>query len=183
MAHRNFGGLFFRSKKMKNVILSLVFLILTTTLSFAKNSADIFTGSSSANLLFTKAQYEDYKASFVGTIGYDHVFSQGIQLGTVGAAVIGDGYKSITILVGPGYNLNANDLENSFYMSFMMGVDRISYGSYTHSDFVVQADGGKRFKIANGITYSPGVTISKVTGPNSDDPAISINIFKFSLLF
>ncbi len=169
-------------KNMTTLIVAISFSLLSTT-AFAKSSGEIFTASSNSNLIFSQRNYENYKASFNATVGYDHAFSNGFELGgTFGLSVISH-YSIYALTVGPTYNIQGKDIENSYYAGFKIGMQVENTYGYTYDNAIAIVEGGKRFKIIEGITYSPGVTITQVFGANADDPTIAINIFKFSLVF
>lgn len=160
-----------------------IMLFILTVNSFAKSSAEIFTGSSSANVIMTKTPYDNYKTRFNVVLGYDHAFSNGLQLGTNLSADFGTSYNSYSVLVGPAYNFNPEDIENSFYAGFKGGVIISNLYGFSTTDAIISAEISKRFKLADRVSYVPGIEAAKVLGPNSNDPTIVFNIFRFSLLF
>jgi hypothetical protein len=167
---------------LKNLLFVLLFS-LSLNSAYAKDTAEIFTGSTSSSLIFTKSNYSDYKALFVADVGYDHAFSNGLQIGTNAGLSIESDFNTISLMVGPTYNFNNKDLENSFYAAFKFGVLLVNYSGYHYSNAVISTAAGKRFKLAEGICYSPDISVEKVLGHNVDDPSISFNIVKFSLVF
>lgn len=167
---------------MKKLFVLLAFSSLFGNV-YAKNSADIFSGSTSSLFLFSQSASQSYRTSFWAATAYDHAFSSGLQIGMTATASMQSESNIFSLTAGPAYNFNADDLENSFFVGIQGGGVSTNYTSYHSFDSIVAAEIGKRFKLAEGICYSPGFSASKALGPNSNDPTYSINIFKFSVLF
>lgn len=163
----------------------LIAIMLTalTTNSFAKSTAEIFTGSSNANVNMVQTGHEEYETRFNIDLGYDHAFSNGLQLGAEVTGNFGSDFNIFSLLVGPAYNFNSEDLENSFYIGAKGGFITATFEGTSATDAIISAEISKRFKLADGISYVPGVNAAKVLGPNSNDPTIVFNLFKFSVLF
>lgn len=166
---------------MKLGFLALIILFSLTN-AFAKNTADIISGGTSTSLVFTKYT-NSYEANFSGNVGYAHAFDNGLQLGSNGAFSIQSSFKSLLLTVGPTYNFKANDLENSFFAGLQAGVITYFYSGSNTTNGVVAIEGGKHFKLIEGVTYSPSINVKKILGAYSPDPTISFNIFKFSIFF
>lgn len=156
--------------------------VFVATSAFAKND-DIITGSSNANLVLAQDSKDDYKPTFNVAFGYDHVYAEGIQVGANLAGTFGDNYSVFTALVGPGYNFSPNDIGNSYNVDVKVGFVRAEYGSTENTDFAAVVQAGKRFKLAENVSYAPGLEVSKVFYDNAKDPAFTFNIFKFAFIF
>ncbi len=165
-------------------LFSILIILLVQNNVFAKNTADIFSGGTNSALSLSKANSNTYTSVLSGTIAYDHAFANGLQLGTTGKFSIQSGYKTFQLTIGPAYNFNDNDLENSFFVGLQAGVLNYSYSGldYSSSRGVITGEFGKHFKLAEGICYSPGISVMKLFS-SSQDPFISINLFKLSVLF
>lgn len=162
-------------------LLAIVVLLFSLN-SFAKSSADIFTGGTSSSLLFSKDVNNSYEASFNLALGYDHAFESGLQLGTTLSTTIFSSMTSVTVLVGPGYNFSPTDLENSFYVDLKAGANGYDWYGTTSYDAMAAVLFGKRFKLAENISYSPSISVTHVF-QEENDPTFSVNIARFSLLF
>lgn len=161
--------------------LSILASLFVATTAFAAPS-DIVSGSTNANLLFSKNSNDKYEASFNLSTEYDHAFDNGLQVGGLLAGEFTDDTNAFTALIGPGFNLNAQDLANSFYGTVKVGFSRISVNSERNTEFTARAEAGKRFKLSESVSYAPGVAVTHVFVDNAD-PIFELNIFKFSFLF
>lgn len=159
-----------------------ILLSLFTATSFAAHS-DVLTGSTNANLVLAQDATDDYKASFNVTSGYDHVYANGLQVGATLGGSFSDDYNTFSALVGPGYSFNPEDIGNSFNADVKVGFVRTNIGNHTETEFAATVQGGKRFKLADSVSYAPGVEVSKIFADNAKDPTITFNIFKFAFLF
>lgn len=159
-----------------------ILLSLAATTTFAAQT-DIVTGSTNANLVLAQDSKDDYQATFNVGMGYDHVFNTGLQIGGTLLGSFGDDYSTFTALVGPGYNLTPNDIANSFNADVKIGFVRSSINGHAETEFAATIQGGKRFKLAESVSYAPGVEISKIFADNAKDPSFTFNIFKFAFLF
>ncbi|MEA9356646.1 hypothetical protein SHI21_10540 [Bacteriovorax sp. PP10] len=167
---------------MKICLTILVSLFAATT-SFAAPLSDVLTGSTNANLVLAQDSNDDYKASFNAAFGYDHVYANGLQVGATIGGSFSDDYNTFTALVGPGYNCSPEDIGNSFNADVKVGFVRTNIGNHTETEFAATVQGGKRFKLAESVSYAPGIEVSKIFADNAKDPTITFNIFKFAFLF
>jgi hypothetical protein len=170
---------------MKKIIISAAFFLALTTLpAFAKSTGEIVTGSTNAALIFSQNyKGDDYRGRFNTNLGYDHAFEKGFEFGGEIGINISSGYSSYQFTVGPTYNFQAQDIENSYNVGVKAGILIDHSSGYTYDNAIGTLEGGKRFKLAEGITYSPGLKITKVFGAGEADPTFTFNIFKFSLFF
>jgi hypothetical protein len=153
-------------------------------LSFNAFSTEIISGSTSSSLFLTHNDYSDkYEPTFVFHLGYDHVFTNGIQLGSDAVGSIYNNGSSYSLTVGPGYNFSPDDLLNSFYVLIKGGVVVNDLGGSADTNAVAFVEAGKRFKILDHVSYVPGISVYQDFGPNSADPTIKIIFAKFSFLF
>lgn len=164
------------------ICLTILLSFFAATTSFAAHS-DVLTGSTNANLVLSQDSKDDYKATFNAAFGYDHVFVNGLQVGSTIEGSFGDDYSTFTALVGPGYSCSPEDIGNSFNVDVKVGFVRASIGNHTETEFAATVQGGKRFKLADSVSYAPGVEVSKIFADNAKDPTITFNVFKFAFLF
>jgi len=165
---------------MKSLLaITALFFSLNT---FAKSSADIFTGGTSSSLLFSKDLNNKYEASFNLAVGYDHAFNTGLQLGGSFSTTIFSSVTNSTLLIGPGYNFSPEDLGNSYYVELRAGVNGYDFYGTTSYDAVGAVLFGKRFKLAENVSFSPSVSVTHVF-LDGNSPTFSVNIARFSLLF
>jgi hypothetical protein len=174
-------------KSFKALALSLT---LTTLLMSAPKAhaeaAHILSASTSSSLLMTKdsSWSDDYNTYFSLDLGYDYAFDSGLQLGGTFGTQIYSGGSVFSIAMGPGYNFN-KDIKNSFFVALNLGVITIHHSDYNSSDTSMYAtfEAGKRFKILENVSYTPGLRVEKLLKSDSPDPTFSLDIVKFSLLF
>ena len=164
--------------------LLLILTIFCSTLTMAKNTGHIFTGSTSSSLMLSPRTYQTgYDLDFVSYIGYGYAFTNGFQVNSSFSASIGSGMDAYALSIGPSYNFNGDEIENSFYIGLQAGALVSSYSYSTYTDGVVYLDFGKRFKLSENVSYSPSVSAVQVLGPGDNDPNFSVDLFKFSILF
>nr|BDT28192.1 hypothetical protein BHI3_16580 [Bacteriovorax sp. HI3] len=161
--------------------LSILASLLVATTAFAAPS-DIVSGSTNSNLFFSKNSDDKYEASLYLATEYDHAFENGLQVGGLLEGAFTDDDNAFTFLVGPGYNMNAQDLGNSFYGTVKAGFTRVSINGDKNTEFTARAEFGKRFKLSESVSYAPGVAVTHVFADETD-PTFQVNIFKFSFLF
>ena len=161
--------------------LSILFSLLVATNVFAAPS-DIVSGSTGSNVEISKDLDDKYSPTLNINFEYDHAFEQGLQVGALAMGSFDDDNNAFAFLVGPGYNLNPQDLANSFYATLKIGFVRADIFGYSDTEFAGQIEGGKRFKLAESVSYSPGLVISK-TFADDMDAVFTVNLFKFSFLF
>lgn len=164
------------------ICLTILLSLFAATTSFAAPLSDVLTGSTNANLVLAQ-ENDEYKASFNTTFGYDHVYATGLQVGATIGGSFGDDYSFFTALVGPGYSFSPEDIGNSFNVDVKVGFVRATVFSHTETEFAATVQGGKRFKLAESVSYAPGIEVSKIFADNAKDPSITFNIFKFAFLF
>lgn len=163
-------------------IFSVLVSLMVATSAFAAPS-DIVTGSAGANVVVAQNAKDDYKAELNVAFGYDHVLAQGFQIGGNIAGSFNDDVNTFSALVGPGYNFNPEDIANSFNVDVKVGFVRASVANQTETEFAATIQGGKRFKLAESVSYAPGVEVSKIFADGAKDPTFTVNIFKFAFLF
>jgi hypothetical protein len=167
---------------MKIFLFTLMLLALATN-SFARGTADIVTGAANANIYMAKDSADDYQTRFHVYGSYDRAFATGLQFGGALYADFGSNYSDYSLLVGPGYNFQHNDLENSFFVLARGGIVISKFLGHTSTNGAIHFEGAKRFKILDNVSYVPGIEISKTLGSNTADPTFAFNIFKFSIFF
>lgn len=162
--------------------LSMLVSLFVATNAFAAPS-DIVSGSTGANIVMAKDSNDDYKPTFNVAFEMDHVFDGGLQVGGLLGGSFNDDDNVFSFLVGPGYNLNAQDIANSFYATAKIGFVRADVSGDANTEFAALVEGGKRFKLSESVSYSPGLVVTKVFADENDDAVFTVNIFKFSFLF
>lgn len=166
--------------------MSLLSLLMISGAALAKDTAHIISAQSSSSLLFSKTSSysDDYEATFTLGTGYDYAFAGGFQLGATAAAAVYSGGSSFSLAVGPGYNFSSNDIENSFFVAFKGGFVTYHFDAQdSDTTAFLSLDMAKRFKIAENISYVPGLNVTKELGDDARDPSFSFEIVRFSLLF
>lgn len=149
------------------------------------NPKHIITGSTSSSLIFaqTYSNSDDYEVTFNATAGYDYVLEKNLMAGAEANLSFFDGGSFVQLAVGPGYNFS-NDIANSYYASLKVGFSSLHIDrADTETNAVILAEGGKRFKINESVSYAPSLRISKELGSDSRDPSFSVDILRFALLF
>lgn len=168
---------------MKKILLMLA-LLLSVNL-YAKNSGHVLTGRSASEVMMVKSSSaKSYDASFSTAVGYGYAFTNGFEFDSNFTLYIGSGStKTIALTIGPTMNFSPDDLENSFFMAIQGGVSNFSFGSYSNTKALGYLEVAKRFKLIDGVSYNPGVEMTKYFDDASSDPVLSINLFKISVIF
>jgi hypothetical protein len=157
--------------------------MLLSASAFAKSEGHIITASSTkSSLSIFKDSYDEVQGSFDATAAYDYSFAQGLMLGADFGTSIYSNSSFWSLAVGPGYNFNKQDIENSYYATAKVGAASSHYGSYSTTYALVTLKGGKRFKLMEHVSYVPGVSISKVFVTGSD-PTLTFEIFRIAIIF
>lgn len=167
---------------MKSLKILVLALLVSAVPAFAIEEGHIISGSSNSSVEFEKV-YGSYDATFGLALGYDYAFKGGLQVGTLVGAAIFSGGSFLTLAAGPTYNFNA-DIENSFFAGAKVGFITAHFDAASSvTDTFMTADIGKRFKLMENVSYTPGVTVTKMLEENSADPSFSINLFRLSIIF
>lgn len=164
------------------ICLAILLSMSIATAAFAKND-DVITGSTSANLVLAEDYKDDYKPTFNMAFGYDHVYAQGYSIGGTLEGSFGDDYSTFKALVGPGYNFTPNDVANSYNVDVKIGFIRSSIGNNEDTEFAAAVQGGKRFKLAENVSYAPGVEVSKTFADDAKGATFTFNVFRFAFIF
>jgi len=168
---------------MNYLKLSFLFLILLSASVFAKSEGHIISASSTkSSLSIFKDGFGEVRGSFDATAAYDYSFAQGLMLGADFGTSIYSNSSFWSLAVGPGYNFNKQDIENSYYVTAKGGAASSHYGSYSTTYALLTLKGGKRFKLMEHVSYVPGVSISKAFLTGSD-PTLTFEIFRISIIF
>lgn len=134
----------------------------------AKNYRWEVGASTSSSLSFSSST-----AMINAALGARYLIDYGIQLGM--ASVLTDAYSSstnvsvtgLTFLAGPTFNLPINDIENAFSIDTDFGFTTAAVRSTalagTTTSFTFLAGIGKRFKIAEHVSYYPGFSAILIT--------------------
>jgi hypothetical protein len=163
--------------------LGFVLLLLTSGSVFARGEGHIITASSTkSSLSFYKDGYNEVKSSFDATAAYDYSFAQGLMLGADFGTSIYSNSSFWSLAIGPGYNFNKQDIENSYFATAKIGAASSHYGSYSSTHALMTLKGGKRFKLMEHVSYVPGLSISKVFEIGSD-PTLTFEILRIAIIF
>lgn len=143
-----------------------------------------FTPSSGATMAIASNTF-----SSSNRLGYSYSLTDMIQLSTfVGFGYSrsgGNNYLSLSLGVGPTFNFaGAPDLRDAFFAGFTVGGDGYkNSGNSWNGVFEINAFLGKRFRLAENVTYKPslGVSVDMANGHNSK--YFIITPFAFSLHF
>lgn len=150
--------------------------------SFAKDHGHLISGSANSNLSFRESN-NSYEGIFNLNFGYDYAFDSGIQIGGVAGTAFSSGYRSYFLLLGPTYNFNKEEIENSFFVGLKAGLRSYHFTNYSNTYALINADAGKRFRLTDSISYVPGVEISKNLDDSSENPTLTFQILRFTLVF
>lgn len=135
--------------------------------------------------------------SFSIGLGYDYYLGYGFQIGTdLGIAITND-TDVYSLLPGVTYNIFSDDkksLASAFFFKINAGVvvvdyERIvylassGYSTGRESEFVYTVELGKRFAIANNVSWVPSIKMFHVPDAADSDPSFDINFLRLSVLF
>jgi hypothetical protein len=158
-------------------LLTILFLVTLSTQAFAQKhmlSGGSGTGYSDSN------QSGNNNSNLYLNAGYQYHYMDHIQLGMDSSLFLSSDFKRISLAPIVTYNLD-KEIKTSYYVSASVGLNYnvIDYTDSTNSSTTLEAKFGKRFKLAENVTYTPEVYLSSTSG--SDTVYYGFSFFKLSI--
>lgn len=144
-------------------------------------------GSSSAITISNIKSQENQTQQISGFLGYYYQGWESLQIGADVYFVKTDTITTYSILPGVVLNLFYDKgITNAFYVKGNIGVAGATYSSSdleNTSEMLLYGEIGKRFELAENITWSPSLSTNYYPDVEDYDPTLSINLLKFNLFF
>jgi len=166
----------------KSTIVALLLLFIFVINVQAANQQHMFIGSSKADVYFGNFDFDAYDPVISGSLGYSYDLQvMNTQLSFSASTLITDGPDFHTLMAGPTINFSKN-YNSAFFFGVQAGISNSTYYSANAKKFIYSADLGKRFALADNISWNPAFSMLHI--PSGDaDPDYSLNLFSFSLFF
>jgi hypothetical protein len=157
----------------------------------------IIRGSSSSLELSNNDYGTGIDSAFSLGLSYDYSLSQGFQVGTDLSVSITDLSNVYSILPGVTYNIfvdNQESLNSAYFIKLNTGVVIVDFKSAifysgrsafspSTSEFVYTLRLGKRFLLAENISWSPSIQMTHAPDAFDSDPSVTIQLFKIDVTF
>jgi hypothetical protein len=160
------------------------FLLLISSSLYAKSEGHILSGSTMSSLRLSEDSWNhDYEPTLYIGLGYDYAFTSGLQVGGNLSTFLYSGGSYWRLSIGPTYNFNKDEIENSLFAGVKGGVNYSAYNGYSKTTSFARLEAGKRFKLFENVSYVPQVIVSKDLVENAPKADLSFEFFNFSILF
>jgi hypothetical protein len=167
---------------MKKIITILT--LFCSLQAFAKTEGHIITGGTNAGIFaYTPTAYSDYEVYLSANGGYGYFMKNGFQFSLTSVLTLQSGTDILSLAMGPTYNFDAKKVEESYFVSALLGATFFNYKSGSDTTPLIILEGGKRFLMTENVSYVPSVAMSKELDSNSADPTFSFNLVRFSFFF
>jgi len=148
----------------------------------------MFEGGSSGVITVSNIKsQEDSTKDFSGSLGYYYQALDWVQIGAEASVYKTDSLTSYNFI--PGVILNFfydKSINTAFYIKGNIGISGVSYEDTSleaTSEIILFGEIGKRFALAQNITWSPSISSNYLPDQEDYDPSLSINLLKFNLFF
>lgn len=168
----------------------LFFLVLVPVFARAEAPRHEILGGTSTSVYLGEFDLRDHDPSFSVEAGYSYFTGLwNTQISLSGSTLIAEGPDFYSLMIGPTFNFSfaeVFELPSAFFIAPKAGIVAATYtdsrGRFSNEEFATSLALGKRFALAENISWNPNVTTFWL--PNSEfDPDVSILLFSLSVFF
>lgn len=130
-------------------------------------------------------------------LSYDYYLDYGIQVGADFGVAITNDTNIYSLLPGVTYNIFFDDkksLASAFFIKVNAGIVVVDYDKIVYipsaghstgreSEFVYTVELGKRFSLANNVSWSPAIEMTHIPDGYDSDPSVEVKFLRLDILF
>lgn len=161
-----------------------LFVLILSLNAFCKTEGHTITGGTNAGIYaYTPTAYSDYEMYLSLNGGYGYFMKNGFQFSLTTVLTLQSGTDILSLAMGPTYNFDPKKVEDSYFVSTLLGATFLNYETGSDTTPLIILEAGKRFLLAENVSYVPSMALSKELDSNSADPTFSFNLIRFSFFF